>query len=204
MMKKMRQNFLATLVLCFCGQMVFTLFLNAAPNSKKKLAVLKIEYENFSMEERKKIEAAFLQALKQDKRLSVIAETGALSKLGMPGKMVKFDSLGFWQKAGIDYVLKGKIVKIGTFVDVSLQLLMVPAQEAEKIAGGKTLNIFIEQGVPQIVQKIHQTVGLEPEGNRSKLWAWIAGGVVVSGGIMAALLLNQGEDKQALPKPPAP
>jgi len=218
--------------------LLFRLFAETAQASqepKRKLAVLKISYDDFTPEERSLVSKAFYDNLARDERILVIPEAAAAATLQQSGtNPSQLDEVGYINAGKIlkaDYVLVGKMEKVGDFVEVSFRLFTVSQKFQKEYPGGKTMKMFVEQEIPKIVQEIQRDIEPPPSFvrqpsppdtvrvnlskpieekkpvKRSK-WKWIALGGAATGGVVAAVLLSTGNDEgqqplKGLPRPPA-
>jgi len=200
---------------------------------KKKLAVFKIIYDDFSKEDRELVNTAFYAHLSQDERIAVMPEKAVpaeMQKVGIdPAALNEAGYINAGKLLRVDYILVGKMEKVGDFVEVTFRLFKVSLQTQEEYTGGKTLDMFVKQEIPRIVEKIQrdleppQPIAQQPSrsdtvrvalpqppvqqkiveekktSKRSK-WPWIAiGGTAIAGGTVAAVLLSSGKDESVPP-----
>jgi len=215
---------------------IFSFILIATPflfsqEPKRKLAVLKIVYEDFTPEERQTANQAFYENLSRFENILVLPEINALAALRQAGSDPdKLDAIGYVNAGKIlhaDYVLVGKMEKVGDFVEVAFKLFTVSQQFQKEYSGGKTMKIFVEQEIPKIVQEIRQDLAsplparsdsirvalpkppapseIRKTAKRSK-WPWLALGGVAVAGSAVAILSADGDKTQpppkGLPRPP--
>ena len=235
MLNKTQCHFAAILLACLWAQTAFGAPLRMPQEGKKKLAVLKIAYIDFTKEEQELVNTAFYEHLTGGQRIAVVKEAQAraeLLPLGIdPAEIV--DDAGYiraGQVLRVDYVLVGNMEKVGDFVEVTFRVFTMPRGTEKEYPGGKTLDLFVKQEIPKIVEHIQHDIGppstqpdtirvalpkppaqevLVDEKKTSKrpIWPWIAIGGAAAGGTIAAVLLSSGggEDKttpQGLPRPP--
>jgi len=212
-------------------------FVKAQPTSsapKTKLAVLKIIYADFSKEDRELINTAFYAHLSQNERIAVIPEKAVqteMQKVGVdPAALNEAGYINAGKLLRVDYILIGKMEKVGDFVEVTFRLFKVSLQTQEEYSGGKTLDMFVRQEIPQLVEKIQRDIEPPPtvappaadtvrvalpkppaqerivEKRKRSKWPWIALGGVATGGAVAVILSLGGDDiqpaKKGLPRPP--
>ncbi|MDZ7361778.1 MAG: hypothetical protein ONB46_13790 [candidate division KSB1 bacterium] len=195
--------------------------------------MLKLIYADFSKEDRELVNTAFYAHLSQNERIAVIPETAVraeMQKVGIdPAALNEAGYINAGKLLRIDYILVGKMEKIGDFVEVTFRLFKVALQTQEEYSGGKTLEVFVKQELPKIVEKIQRaiappTVAPPPadtvrvalpkppvqeqtvEKKKRSKWPWIALGGVATGGAVAVILSSGGNEiqpaKKGLPRPP--
>ncbi len=150
--------FLLTMLgLCLPGAQ--NLFAGQAAFPTKKLAVLKISYVDFSPQEKDLVNAAFYKNLGQNQNLEILTESEAYAQLLLAGLDPEELNENGYLQAGralqADYVLVGKMEKVGDFVEVTFRLFTMPRGAQKEYPGGKTMDMFIKQEIPQIVALIH-------------------------------------------------
>jgi len=207
----------------------------AAEPQPTKLAVLRISYEAFSENEKQLVEQTFYEHLAQGGKIEVVSEQEAKDKLiplGINPAEIN-DEAGYihaGQVLNVDYVLVGNMDKIGDFVEVTFRLFKMPRGTQKRYPGGKTLDMLVEEEIPNIVDLIYRDMGLlqqttekttikipTPEEaaeeitqkkDKKSLWPWIAVGGAAVGGAAAVFFLSSGgndgngTDIPALPRPP--
>jgi len=185
----------------------------AAQEAQKQLAVLKLEFENFPDDERQAAELAFYEQLLSEPRVTVLSEAQVHDSLDAGNLDNDNDYLRAGRTLAVDFVLVGKLARIGAFVDVTLLLYDVSNGTQVRIPGGTTN--LVEKGIPDMVAQVFDKLGLAPlavsppdslssaeEQRSNKRNIIVFGGGVLIGGTVAAMILLGGSDRQALPRPP--
>ena len=204
------RQYSTTLLLIFLfGQAIFSTSVFATPKGEKKLVVLSMTYENFSVDEREMMREIFYKHLEADKNLTIIPEDQvpdslrAVSAGEIDSTLIKRAA----QIMEVDYVLVGELIKIGSLVDAAIQLYKITPKAQDEISDSKKVDKVNEELIPLLVKQIHQTIDLETEepdtGEGRKLWPFVLGGAAV-GGIVAAIIISNGDGQsaEALPRPP--
>jgi TolB-like protein len=230
MLGKSQAPFAAIVLSCFFTQASFAMPSQIQKEQKKKLAVLKVTYVDFTKDEQEMVNTAFYEHLARDERIAVITETQSraeLLPLGIEPTEIN-DEAGYihaGQVLRVDYILVGNMEKVGDFVEVTFRVFTMPRGIPQKdYPGGKTLDLFVKQEIPKIVEDIQRDLELSQitqlptgpdtvqvafpkppaqkeivEGKKSskrKKWPLIAiGGAVVTGGTVVAVLLSSGGDE---------
>jgi len=234
MLKKSALHFIATILFWLSTQATITVAQQIPPAPKTKLAVLKIIYADFSKEDRELINTAFYAHLSQNERIAVIPEKAVeaeMQKVGVdPATLNEAGYINAGKLLRVDYILVGKMEKVGDFVEVAFRLFKVLLQTQEEYSGGKTLDMFVKQEIPQLVEKIQRDIEPPPtvapppadtvrvalpkppvqeptvEKRKRSKWPWIALGGVATGGAVAVILSSGGDEiqpaKKGLPRPP--
>jgi len=219
---------LAIILLCCLFAQQAALAGQIPQEQKKQLAVLKIDYVDFSRKERDRVNATFYEQLVQDRRLSVIDEAQSRRALIPyaidPHELGESGYINAGITLGVDYVLVGKMEKVGDFVEVTFRVFTMPRGAQKEYPGGKTMDLFVTQEIPKIVDLIRSDLVPTPAvsadslrmnrppaekssppakqtkiGKKSK-WPWLAIGGAAAGGIAAAVILSSGGNENATPK----
>lgn len=212
MLNKKPLHIVFILLLYLCAHNAFALSFQTSQAGKKKLAVLKITFEDFSEQDKDTVNTTFYQYLSRDKRLTVMTETQVrnnLIPLGIDPSEID-DEAGYiraGQVLNVDYVLVGNMDKIGNFVEVTFRVFTMPRGMQKKYPGGKTLDLLIKEEIPNIIKLIHQDLvpGETKEPGKKSAWRWIAIGGAAGGVASAIFFLSGRKEKneiEPLPRPP--
>lgn len=195
---------------------------------KKKLAVLRIEYDAFSPEDKELVDKALNEQLSQEGRITVISEAEVRQKLITLGiKPSEIDSQEGYIQTGqilqVDYVLVGSLDKIGDFVEVTFRVFTMPRGSQKQYPGGKTLEILVREEIPKMVKNMYNDMDLTITGSEQKVrlpvartepgpskkkppWKLIALGGVASSLVTAFIIVSgegsAGAGDEGLPIPP--
>ena len=164
----------------------------AAQGEMMRLAILRIGLEDFSEEEREKVNQAFYKHLEKDERISILSEAQARSSLiplGIEPYEIS-DVIGYvhaGQILNVDFVIVGNMDKIGDFVEVTFRVFSMPKGLQKRYPGGKTFYILINEEIPKIVNMIYDYMNLQKQTIVEKIynktvkkpvkkypWLWIA------------------------------
>lgn len=203
----------------------------AAKPKPTKLAVLRISYEAFTESQKQLVQQTFYEHLAQGGKVEVVSEQEAKDKLiplGINPAEIN-DEAGYihaGQVLNVDYVLVGNMDKIGDFVEVTFRMFKMPRGTQKRYPGGKTLDMLVEEEIPNIIDLIYRDMGLtqqttetttikipaEEEASKEitrkedkkSFWPWIAVGGAAVGGAAAFFLLKESEGSVAPPALPPP
>jgi len=194
--------FLATILLT----VIVSVSLGQTPEDDKvKLAVLRVDFTDFSTAEKTLVRQALYQRLR-DRRLVIMDEDATRNALSATGQtdVDLSDSTAYVQaskRLGVDFILVGALDKIGNFVEVTFRLYSA-LENIEKIyPEGKTFQLLLDKEIPALIEAIHRDMGLEPipelklgaEGKKGgKLWLWLAAGGVATTVVSAILVSGSG------------
>lgn len=102
------------------------------------------------------------------------------------------------QLLGVDKIFTGSVSKIGSLYTLNVRRIdvttgRVESQHAIDSDGGieETLTNSCKEMAKKFTTEEAAKTGVAPEKKSSHLWLWIGGGVLVAGGVTAAILLGQ-------------
>ncbi len=150
---------LQPLALFLCAMFLTVMPLHAQIAPKKKLAVLKITYTEFTPAEQGRVNAAFYESLARNGPLEIITEARARELL-LPSGLApeelqsEADYLAAGRSLQVDYVLVGAMEKVGDFVEVTFRAFTLPRGAQKEYPGGKTMDLFVQQEIPKMVALI--------------------------------------------------
>ena len=228
MLRKTRLNFAAMLLVSMCAPAAF-----AAPvqdTQKTKLAVLKIAFTELSLAEQNRLRTTLYDNLIKDKRIILMTETEVRQKLVSSGiDPAEMDDDTDYMRAAqvlpVDYVLIGKIDKIGDFVLTNFRVFPSPKGTQGQYEAGKIWDMLVQEEIPKISQMIQRDIASalvaprpdttsreerQPPAKKGSKARWfVLGGATAVGGVVAAVLLGGGgrdkgtiNDGDGLPRPP--
>jgi hypothetical protein len=203
-----------------------------AQQQKKKVAILHIDFKaGFSEADRSRIRARLHQQMALGDSLEIVSEAKVREQLISDGiDPAVLRTVGEYTEAGrtlkVDYVLVGKMEKLGDLLDVSFQIYPTP-KDFTGIKKIRTVEAFIEEEIPEIARDIRKrilpiivVVGPEPpvqepaeqdtlKGKKSKKSFFIIGAVILAGtSVVVWQTLSDGpkngEKPVGLPIPPSP
>jgi len=225
MRNKTRFHFTAILLSCLCAPAAF-----AVPQDtpKTKLAVLKLAFTELSLEEQNRLRTTLYDNLSKDKRIILMTETEVRQKLVSSGiDPAEMDDDTDYMRAAqvlpVDYVLIGKIDKIGDFVLTNFRVFPSPKGTQGQYDAGKIWDMLVQEEIPKISQMIQRDIVppvavVQPDTARPEeqvivspkkksKWRLFALGGAAVGGVTAAVLLGGGgkgepPPPEGLPRPP--
>jgi len=227
MLRKTRLNFAAMLLVSMCAPAAF-----AAPvqdTQKTKLAVLKIAFTELSLAEQNRLRTTLYDNLIKDKRIILMTETEVRQKLVASGiDPAEMDDDTDYMRAAqvlpVDYVLIGKIDKIGDFVLTNFRVFPSPKGTQGQYEAGKIFDMLVQEEIPKISEMIQRDIAstlatpppdttsreekiIVPPKKKSKSRWLVLGGATAVGGVVAAVLLGGGGGGkppivEGLPRPP--
>lgn len=107
-------------------------------------------------------------------------------------------SVQIGQLLGVDKIFSGSVSKIGSLYTLNVRRIdvttgRVEAQHAIDTDGGieETLTKSCKTMATRFIPAEKTEASITPAKKSSKLWLWIGGGVLIAGGVTAAILLNQ-------------
>lgn len=232
MINKSRFYFAAILLSCLWARVAFTAPLQHTQEPKIKLAVLKITFIELSLEEQDRLRAALYENLMKDERTTLMTEAQTRNELVSVGTdpAELNDEVGYVRAAQIlraDYVLVGKIEKIGEFVVTTFRVFPAPKGTQGQYEAGKIMDMLVQEEIPKISELIRRdiksalaqqppdTTGKEPaplhpivEPKKGSKLRWLMLGGAAAGGITAVVLMSAGGGEgeppapRGLPRPP--
>jgi len=227
MLRKTRLNFAAILLVSLCIRTAFAAPLQDAQEQKTKLAVLKIAFTELSLEEQNRLRTTLYDNLIKDKRIILMTETEVRQKLVSSGiDPAEMDNDTDYMRAAqvlpVDYVLIGKIDKIGNLVLTNFRVFPSPKGTQGQYEAGKIWDMLVQEEIPKIGEMIRRDIApaiavVQPDTTRREekvilppkkksKWRLFALGGAAVGGVAAAVLLGGGGDPpkpiEGLPRPP--
>lgn len=220
MLRNSRLHFAAIGLIYLCALAAFAAPVQDTP--KTKLAVLKIAFTELSLEEQNRLRTTLYDNLIKDKRIILMTETEVRQKLVSaaidPAELDDdTDYMRAAQVLPVDYVLVGKIDKIGDFVLTNFRVFPSPKGTQGQYEAGKIWDMLVQEEIPKIGEMIRRDIApamaiVEPDTTRREekviiapkkkhKWRLIALGGAAVGGITAAVLLGGGDNRE--PPPPA-
>lgn len=107
-------------------------------------------------------------------------------------------SVQIGQLLGVDKIFTGSVSKIGSLYTLNVRRIdvttgRVEAQHAIDTDGGieETLTKSCKTMATRFIPVEQTSASVTTSKKSSKLWLWIGGGVLIAGGVTAAILLNQ-------------
>ncbi len=152
MPRKLNLVVIRILLICFSAQTSFAVPLKQLPKGETKLAVLKMSFENFSDDDQESFKVAFYKELHKLEGIDVLPE---------PSVSQETDNLEALRQLQADFGLIANMVKVGTFVKVSIQILNAATDSVAVIEAGTGTADW--PGVPAIVAQIKGRIPLKQE-----------------------------------------